>query len=567
MSYMEYAESVLGGDGALEGAGAHTAEPLLQADLQEGGPAPADGTEQTGEVLGGEGVLEDTGKNTAEPLPETNAQEGTPNAGGTEPAGETLGGPAADDAGLAGETLDSEGAALEQGSDGTPGASEDTPGGEGKPGEAAQKEESLPEEKPKRRRTVRKKAADPAPEEAGGKKAVKKKPPSAPAADGGGTVQAAEGSEEDDDLQDADTAAFVLEEGQADGTTGAQDGQTEAGGGDTAPSALGSAKPADAKVRRPRRTASAKKEPEPKEQFTRRPLSSSPSLLSLDLNKLDEGLTEEEREEWNAIYASYRSKSILTGRITGIDSHSFTVRSRETGRIERRRMLCAVIISYRVKVLIPETEVWMPEQERPSHVLRNMSGAEIDYTILDVDREGGVAIGSRRMAMVAQRHFFDSVKGGRKLGERVTCRVLSVGPKRCLVECGGRDLSLTQKDLTYAATPDLRDRFHPGQTLNCILKEYSRQTGQLWISVKETTANPFFGAIKRHPIRSRRQATISGKYAGGVFCTLTDETVCLCHYSTRHSDTDFHVGDTVILAIQKFDYDRQLIYGIILSKL
>ena len=160
-----------------------------------------------------------------------------------------------------------------------------------------------------------------------------------------------------------------------------------------------------------------------------------PTLLSLDLNKLDEDLSEEERNEWNAIYASYRSKSILTGRIMGIDTHSFTVRNRETRQTERRKMLCAVIINYRVKVLIPETEVWYPGQERPPYVLRNMSGAETDYIILDVDREGGVAIGSRRMALAAQRHFFDTIKGGRSIGEKLTCRVLAVGPRRCLVEC------------------------------------------------------------------------------------------------------------------------------------
>lgn len=515
--------------------------------------------EHTEFAPGGEGILEGTGENTAELLLEANAQGGILAASGAEPAGAVQTG----DNETAGETEEKE-------NNGTPEASEDTltPSEEGKNGKVTQEGEVPPVEKPKRKRTVRKKAAEPSPGEAEGEEAAKKEPVSGGTVDGETTVQAAEGSEEGDAFQDSDTAAFVLEEGQTDGETGPQDGRMETGGDkDADPPAPASTKAAVPKARRPRRAASAKKaEQEPKEQFSRRPLSSRPSLLSLDLNKLDEGLTEEEREEWNAIYASYRSKSILTGRITGIDSHSFTVRSRETGRTERRRMLCAVIISYRAKVLIPETEMWLPEQEKPSHVLRNMSGAEIDYTILDVDREGGVAIGSRRMAALAQRHFFDSVKGGRKLGERLTCRVLSVGPKRCLVECGGRDMNLTQKDLTYTATPDLRERYHPGQKLSCILKEYNRQTGQLWVSVKETTANPFFGAIKRHPVGSRRQAVISGKYAGGVFCTLPDETVCLCLYSTRHSDSDFHVGDTVILAIKKFDYDRQLIYGIILSK-
>ena len=93
----------------------------------------------------------------------------------------------------------------------------------------------------------------------------------------------------------------------------------------------------------------------------------------------------------------FRSKSVLTGKIIGIEAHAFNVQNRETGQVERRKIYCAAIIAYKVKVLIPETEMWMPGEERPSHVLRNMSGAEIDYVILDVDRVGGMATASRRM--------------------------------------------------------------------------------------------------------------------------------------------------------------------------
>ena len=426
--------------------------------------------------------------------------------------------------------------------------------------------ETPAEEKPKRKRVSRKKAAEPPPEDTAGETpGSDAQAPAEGQTASGGALDAAgapapDASEHDDD-QDAETDAFVLSEGGEELPPQPSESEDEGGVEDDPPAAP------PPKARPVRRTASAAKTvSKPKKEFTSKPLKDKPTLLSLDLNKLDHDLSEEERDEWNAIYASYRSKSILTGQIMGIDTHSFTVRNRETRKTERRKMLCAVIISYRVKVLIPETEVWYPGTERPSYVLHNMSGAEIDYTILDVDREGGVAIGSRRMAMAAQRHFFDTVKGGRHIGERLTCRVLAVGPRRCLVECGGRDMSLSQKDLTYAATPDLRTRYHPGQTLTCALKEYNRREGQFWVSVKDTVDNPFFGALRRHPIGSRRQAVISGKYGGGVFCTLPDETVCLCHYSARHSDLDFHVGDTVILAIKKFDYDRCLIYGLILSK-
>ena len=108
-------------------------------------------------------------------------------------------------------------------------------------------------------------------------------------------------------------------------------------------------------------------------------------------------------------------------------------------------------------------------------MLRNVVGAKIDFAVLDLDREGECAIGSRRMAMAAQRHLFASVKGGHKGGNLLTCNVLAVGPKRCLVDCNGYDLSLTQRDLTYTAVADLRGRCHPGQALPCMLKEFSHK--------------------------------------------------------------------------------------------
>lgn len=37
----------------------------------------------------------------------------------------------------------------------------------------------------------------------------------------------------------------------------------------------------------------------------------------LNLIEMDKNLTEEQRKEWNAIYASYRSASVLTGKVMG----------------------------------------------------------------------------------------------------------------------------------------------------------------------------------------------------------------------------------------------------------
>ena len=108
--------------------------------------------------------------------------------------------------------------------------------------------------------------------------------------------------------------------------------------------------------------------------------------------------------------------------------------------------------------------------------------------------------------------------------------------------------------------------YHRGEELDCIVKYYDPDTDKLEISVKETEPNPYDGAELRHPVGSRRRGVIAGKYGGGVFCNLTDGTVCMCNYSYQHEDSDFMVGDNVTLVIQRFDDRKKQIYGKILSK-
>ena len=186
--------------------------------------------------------------------------------------------------------------------------------------------------------------------------------------------------------------------------------------------------------------------------------------------------------------------------------------------------------------------------------------------IIKVDREAGYAIASRRMAARSQRYFFARRPALHRIGARIKCRMLSVGPRRCLVECYGHDIGLTQRELRYTAIPDLRDAYRPGEELDCIVKSFDADTAALRISVKETESNPFEGAAMRHPVGSSRLAVIAGKYGGGVFCNLPDGTVCMCSYSYQHEDSDFLIGDSVMLVVQRYDAEKQQMYGKILSK-
>ena len=288
------------------------------------------------------------------------------------------------------------------------------------------------------------------------------------------------------------------------------------------------------------------------------------SFYQLDFNELDRDLSPEERQEWNSIYASYRSRSVLTGSIVGVDRHELN--SRENNAPVTKEMYCAIVIPFRVRILIPEAEMWPENEERPGFVLRNMAGAVVDFVIIHVDREGGFAIGSRRLAMATRRYYFSTQPSLNRLNARVQCRVLAVGPRRCLVECYGFDVNLTQREMRYTAIPDLRTEYHPGDDLDCIIKGYHKEAGTLLLSVKEAHPNPFDGAQLRHPVGSRRQAVIAGKYAGGVFCNLPDGAVCMCSYSFHYSDAAFSIGDKVMLVIQRYDMEKKQIYGKIVAK-
>ena len=289
-------------------------------------------------------------------------------------------------------------------------------------------------------------------------------------------------------------------------------------------------------------------------------------FYELKFNSVDRDLTPEERQEWNAIYASYRGRSSLSDKVIGVDPHSVYVWNRRTEKREKLTMFCPIIVRYRVPIVIPESEMWEKGKERPDFVTKNISGAKLDFIITKVDREKGFAVASRRLASRSQRYFFAHREDLHQVGARIKCRMVAVGPRRCLVECYGHDIELTQREISYSAIPDLRTKYHPGDEYECIVKLYDPVKAELVISIKETEINPFIGAEQRHPVGSRRLAMISGKYGGGVFCNLPDGTVCMCNYSYQHDDSDFMVGENVMLVVQRYDDEKLQMFGKIMSK-
>ena len=286
----------------------------------------------------------------------------------------------------------------------------------------------------------------------------------------------------------------------------------------------------------------------------------------LNLAELDRYLTEPEREEWNAIYASYRSGSVMSGTVVGVDLHEFNVVPKGKKKAEKMSIRCLIVIQYRVKIIIPETEVFLIDRSTGYHILHSMCGAKVSYVITNIDRESGFALASRKLALEKiQRASFRRMA---KVGEMVDVDVLAVARDLCTVTYNGYDVTVIQRDVSYVSIEDLREVLQPGDVKKAIVKEYNPDEKLLRFSMKEATAHPFDGVETRHPMGSTRLAKIVGKYGGGVFCRLHDGiTNVLCSYLSMQYDGDYKIGDYVEIIIQKYNYEKKLVYGKILRKI
>lgn len=286
----------------------------------------------------------------------------------------------------------------------------------------------------------------------------------------------------------------------------------------------------------------------------------------LNLIELDKELTQPEKDEWNAIYASYRSGSVITGTVAGVDYHEFSTIPKGKKKSVKESMRCLIVIKYRIKIIIPETEVFIAPVASGGYVLHSMCGADADYVVTYVDREGGFAVASRKKALEKMQMAI----GRRKslVGKTVDVKVISVGQNVCTVNYSGYDVRLNQRDISYSIVPDLRNTIKPGEVKKAVITEFSAADKIIKLSVKYTMPHPFEGVEIRHPIGSTRIATIVGKYGGGVFCRLYDNvTDVLSAYDALHCDGDFAIGDSVEILIKKFNIEKKLVYGKMLRKM
>lgn len=113
---------------------------------------------------------------------------------------------------------------------------------------------------------------------------------------------------------------------------------------------------------------------------------------------------------------------------------------------------------------------------------------------------------------------------------------------------------------TRAARAKAREEFF-GLDIKKLDRELSPLQKKEW-----TDIYPFDGADTRHPVGSDRQAIVTNRYRGGVFCRLADTTTCMCLFGRGYTEYDCNPGDRVIVHITRYDYTKKHIYGRIVAR-
>ena len=110
------------------------------------------------------------------------------------------------------------------------------------------------------------------------------------------------------------------------------------------------------------------------------------------------------------------------------------------------------VILYRIKIIIPETEMFLIPVPEGGYVLHSTCGAKLDFMVTHIDRENNFAIASRKIALEKMQRAANR----RKLMDRVLdTDVVSVGKNVCILNYCGYDVVLHQRDINYAVVSDI----------------------------------------------------------------------------------------------------------------
>lgn len=271
---------------------------------------------------------------------------------------------------------------------------------------------------------------------------------------------------------------------------------------------------------------------------------------------------EKARDKFLDLVESLKTGRYLTDKIQGVEKHS--------GQGEPRAVIFhgdyKVVIMASMIVDLPKDLRGQVPYEVYHYLLTKRLGSEIDYVVKGIDRNTGLAVGSRKDAMATKRRYYylnQTREGTYRIYEGLCCeaRVMSVIPYGIFVDLFGIDVYIPLRELSYVRLTDAMGYYEPGDRVLVKVTQLNRDDPndiRVSASVKQVSANPVDKALEKIEVNSNYAGTVTLADRTGIFVSLDMGAECRCRFPYRARPPK---GARVVVKIAGINMEQKTVWG------
>ncbi|MZP31188.1 S1 RNA-binding domain-containing protein [Heliobacterium undosum] len=255
---------------------------------------------------------------------------------------------------------------------------------------------------------------------------------------------------------------------------------------------------------------------------------------------------------WVEIYRAKQNDMIVQALAGGIEKHRMPVR--KDGKIEETEQPCLIALpGDDIKVIIPMHLSGMTRERD----LQQLVGAKVAFSVIAVDRESGLVVGSRLGALekMAERTWKEL-----KVGAIRDAVVRKVNRVQAYLDLGGVYVWLKPQDAGHTYIPDMRDSFKVGDVVRVHVTELDREKQSVKVSLKPLVEDPWNHVTRRYLVKGKYHARVTKTMETGFLVTLACGVTAFVPHP-RHRR--LMIGDELVVQIRKIDPQERRIWAVV----